>query len=106
MQKHWSESMKTHWNKQQEPISERLRDPDQILAVTNKKTMMYNPRTKQTALIMEVFIVDQDEKSVENGYSMEEDRWVEYVTEKGPLEDFSVDLDDEGWIWHDELEVQ
>jgi len=94
------------WNKRHEPISERLRDPDEILNVTNKKTMIYNPNTKQTALIMEVFVVEQDENSIENGYSIDEDRWVEYVTDEGPLEDFSVDLDDEGWIWHDELEVQ
>ena len=47
----------TQWNKRQEPISERLRDPDQILEVVSV----------------------------------------------GPKEDFSVDLDDEGWIWHDEL---
>ena len=94
------------WNKRHEPISERLRDPDEILNVTNKKTMIYNPKTKQTALIMEVFVVEQDENSIENGYTVDEDRWVEYVTDEGPLEDFSVDLDDEGWLWHDELEAQ
>ena len=98
--------MKTHWNNRQEPISERLRDPDQILAVTKKKTMMYNTRTDQTALVMEVFVVEQDENSIKDGYTIDEDRWVEYVTDDGPKEDFSVDLDDEGWIWHDELEVQ
>jgi len=94
------------WNKRHEPISERLRDPDEILNVTNKKTMIYNPNTKQTALVMEVFVVEQDENSIENGYTVDEDRWVEYVTDQGPLEDFSVDLDDEGWLWHDELEAQ
>ena len=94
------------WNKRHEPISERLRDPDEILNVTNKKTMIYNPNTKQTALIMEVFVVEQDDNSLENGYTIDEDRWVEYVTDEGPLEDFSVDLDDEGWLWHDELEAQ
>ena len=88
--------MKTHWNKRQEPISERLRDPDEILTVTNKKTMMYNPRTAQTALVMEVFLVEQDEQSIEDGYTPDEDRWVEYVTDTGPQEDFSVGLDDEG----------
>ena len=94
------------WNKRHEPISERLRDPDEILNVTNKKTMIYNPNTKQTALVMEVFVVEQDKNSLENGYTVDEDRWVEYVTDEGPLEDFSVDLDDEGWLWHDELEAQ
>lgn len=98
--------MKTQWNKRQEPISARLRDPDEILSVTNKKTMMYNPRTLQTALVSEVFLVDVNEDTIAQGYTEDEDRWVEYVTDEGPREDFSVDLDDEGWIWHDELEVK
>ena len=98
--------MKTQWNKRQEPISARLRDPDEILSVTNKKTMMYNPRTSQTALVSEVFLVDVNEDTIAQGYTEDEDRWVEYVTDEGPREDFSVDLDDEGWIWHDELEVK
>jgi len=98
--------MNYQWNNRHEPISERLRDPDEILNVTNKKTMIYNPNTKQTALVMEVFVVEQDDNSLENGYTVDEDRWVEYVTDEGPLEDFSVDLDDEGWLWHDELEAQ
>ena len=96
----------TQWNQRQEPISERLRDSKEILKVTNKKTMMYNTQTDQTALVMEVFIVDQDEQSIADGYDPEEDRWVEYVTTDGPLEDFSVNLDDEGWIWYDELEIK
>jgi len=98
--------MKTHWNKKHEPISERLRDSAELTSVTEKKIMMYNPNTTQTALVMEVFIVDHDEHDMADGYSVDEDRWVEYVTDDGPMEDFSVDLDDEGWIWHDELEVQ
>ena len=98
--------MTTQWNERNEPISERLRDPYELQTVLNKKTMMFNPRTKQTALVMEVFLVDQDEKSIKEGYTEDEDRWVEYVTDDGPREDFSVDLDDEGWIWHDELETK
>ena len=98
--------MTTQWNERNEPISERLRDPYELQTVLNKKTMMFNPRTKQTALVMEVFLVDQDENSIKEGYTEDEDRWVEYVTDDGPREDFSVDLDDEGWIWHDELEIK
>ena len=98
--------MTTQWNERNEPISERLRDPYELQTVLNKKTMMFNPRTKQTALVMEVFLVDQDEESIKEGYTEDEDRWVEYVTDDGPREDFSVDLDDEGWIWHDELETK
>ena len=97
----------TQWNKRQEPISERLRDPDEILQVVNEKTMIYNAKSGDTAIISEVFLVDQDEHSISEGYSVDEDRWVEYITTAdGPKEDFSVDLDDEGWIWHDELETK
>ena len=98
--------MTTQWNERNEPISERLRDSEELQTVLSKKTMMFNPRTKQTALVMEVFLVDQDEESIKEGYTEDEDRWVEYVTDDGPREDFSVDLDDEGWIWHDELETK
>ena len=98
--------MKTQWNKRQEPISARLRDPDELFFVTNKKTMMYNTRTSQTAIVSEVFLVDVNEDTISQGYTEDEDRWVEYVTDEGPREDFSVNLDDEGWIWHDELEVK
>ena len=93
----------TTWNQQLEPISERLRDPDEINIISHTKPMIYNTKTKQTAIISEVFIVEQDENSIELGYTFEEDRFVEYITDEGPKEDFSVDLDDEGWIWHDEL---
>ena len=93
------------WNSQHEPISSRLRDPDEILKVVQEKTMIYNSRTGDTAIISDVFLVEQDEHSIQEGYSIDEDRWVEYITTKeGPMEDFSVDLDDEGWIWHDELQ--
>jgi len=92
------------WNTRQEPISERLRDPEEILRVVKDKTLMYNPQSGETAIISEVFLVDQDENSIKEGYTIEEDRWVEYITAThGPKESFSVDLDEEQWIWHDEL---
>ena len=93
----------TTWNQQLEPISERLRNPEELAAISDTTVLMYNTRTKQTAIISEVFIVEQDENSIDQGYTIEEDRFVEYITDEGPKEDFSVDLDDEGWIWHDEL---
>ena len=62
-----------------------------------------NKISKNTALIANVFEVEHDDQSLEDGYCEEEDRWVEYITETGPQEDFSVDLDDEGWIWLDEI---
>lgn len=96
--------MTTQWNKKLEPISERLRDSDEILQVVKNKTMIYNPTNGDTAIISEVFLVEQDEHSIKEGYTEEEDRYVEYITtSSGPQEHYSVDLDDEGWIWHDEL---
>jgi len=65
--------MKTQWNKREEPISERLRDPDEILQVVENKTMMLNKITGDTALISDVFEVHQDEESVKGGYDMDED---------------------------------
>ena len=98
--------MKIQWNKRQEPISERLRDSIEILQIVENKTMMLNKITGDTALISDVFEVHQDEQSLKDGYNMDEDRWVEYITAtNGPKEDFSVDLDDSGWIWYDELET-
>tara|TARA_B100000575_G_C23079482_1_gene621871 strand:+ start:1041 stop:1337 length:297 start_codon:yes stop_codon:yes gene_type:complete len=98
--------MKNQWNNLQEPISERLRNADEILRVVNEKTMMYNKNSGDTAIISEVFIVDQDEHSIKEGYTIEEDRWVEYITSEGPKENFSVDLDEDNWVWHDELETK
>ena len=93
------------WNTKTEPISERLRNPDEIMKVVHDKTMMYNPSNGDTAIISDVFLVEQDEHSIKGGYTIDEDRWVEYITgANGPKEDFSVDLDDEGWLWYDELE--
>lgn len=84
-----------------EPISSRLRDDVQLDYVNNNKIMIYNSRTKQTAIVLDVFIVDPAKDRPEE---WEEDRFVEYTTEEGVHKDFSVDLDDEDWIWHDELE--
>lgn len=96
---------KTMWNKREEPITARLRDSYGILQVVENKTMMLNKITGDTALVSDVFEVHQDKDSITDGYTIDEDRWVEYITTiDGPKEDFSVDLDDAGWIWHDELE--
>lgn len=95
--------IKSEWNKREEPISERLRDSSELDKVIVENTMMYNPSFKQIAIIMDVFEVDLDPDNMIDGYSSEEDRYVEYVTEDGPKADFSVDLDDEGWLWQSEL---
>ena len=47
-----------NWNKKEEPISERLRDDEQIHYVNNNHTLMYNPKTRETGLVLDVFIVD------------------------------------------------
>ena len=89
------------WNMAQEPISERLRDNEQLHLVQYNKTMMYHEGTGETALIMDVWCVDPVPN---NDASIEEDRYVRYTTTDSVKEDFSVDLDDEGWLWYDELE--
>ena len=89
-----------NWNKNEEPISNRLRDDSELELIQNNKSMMYHIPTQQTALIMDVWIVDRvpDDES-----TWEEDRYVRYTTETSVKEDFAVDLDDEGWLWHDEI---
>lgn len=93
------------WNRRNEPISERLRSQDQLNTLSNSNPGIYNPNTNQSAIISQVFIVEPDQNSFDDDgfYHMDEDRWVEYVTDDGPREDYSVDLDDEGWLWLDEL---
>ena len=88
-----------NWNKREEPISERLRDEKQIHVVNNNHTLMYNPKTKETGLILDVFVVDPIEP-----FDQEEDRYVESTVAHDLRKDWSVDLDDEGWIWQDQME--
>ena len=90
-----------NWNKKEEPISERLRDDIQIHYVNNNHTLMYNPRTKETGLILDVFVVD-----IELEEDVDEDRFVEYTVGDDYRKDWSVDLDDDGWIWQDQMETK
>ena len=90
-----------NWNKKEEPISERLRDDTQIHYVNNNHTLMYNPRTQETGLILDVFIVD-----IELEEDVDEDRFVEYTVADDLRKDWSVDLDDDGWIWQDQMETK
>ena len=92
-----------NWNKDEEPIANRLRDDDELHIIQNNKSMMYHEPSKQTALIMDVWIVDPVE---DDPSTMEEDRFVRYTTEDSIKEDFAVDLDDEGWLWHDQLTME
>ena len=89
------------WNRGQEPISERLRDDNQLSFVQEQKMMMYHKDTGRSALIMDVWWVEP----VSGDFaSIEEDRYIRYTTGDAIKEDYSVDLDDEGWLWCDELE--
>ena len=89
-----------NWNINEEPIANRLRDDDELHIIQNNKSMIYHKQSKQTALIMDVWIVDPVE---DDPSTIEEDRFVRYTTESSIKEDFAVDLDDEGWLWHDQL---
>lgn len=94
--------MKTPWNKHYEPISSRLRDDNELPRLVENRALIFNPNTEETAIIVEVFKVSYEENNPDDEYESEEDRWVEYITPSGPREDFSVDLDDEGWLWVDQ----
>lgn len=89
------------WNMAQEPISERLRNKEELEFVQENKMLMYHQPTGQTALIMDVWCVDP---TPGDDTTIEEDRWIRYTTADAIKEDYSVDLDDEGWLWYDELE--
>lgn len=92
------------WNKRTEPISERLRDEKQLSILCEMNPGIYNPNTKQSAIISQIYVVDPEAHGFEDDFSnYDEDRWIEYVTDDGPREDYSIDLDDEGWLWLDEL---
>ena len=89
------------WNVCSDPISTRLRDDDELRVIQNNKTMIYHEPTKTTALIMDIWIVEPlPEKPWE---TTGEDRYVRYTTENTIKEEFSIDLDDDGWLWFDEL---
>jgi len=62
--------------------------------------MMYHEPTKMTALIMDVWVVDPVPGEDD---TIEEDRYVRYTTENEVKSDYAVDLDDEGWVWYDEI---
>ena len=48
-------------------------------------------------MVVDVFVVDPIKDPFDCGD--EEDRYVNYVTNEEYRRDWSVDLDDEGWIW-------
>ena len=91
------------WNMFDEPIAARLRDDDELNVVQNNKTMLYHEPSGVTALIMDVWKVEPIKEYPE---SIHEDRYIRYTTEHAIKEDFSVDLDDEGWLWYDEMKQE
>ena len=88
------------WNLTTEPISNRLRDDCELNLFQNNKSMIYHEGTKETALIMDVWIVEPIPDRPE---TYAEDRYIRYTTESEVRQDFAIDLDEEGWIWYDEL---
>ena len=89
------------WNTLEDPISSRLRDNDELNVIQNNKTMIYHEPTGVTALVMDIWEVPPLRGQPD---TIQEDRYVEYATEHAVKQDFSIDLDEEGWIWLDELQ--
>ncbi|HIJ10619.1 TPA: hypothetical protein HA278_01050 [Candidatus Woesearchaeota archaeon] len=89
------------WNALEEPISNRLRDGLELNIIQNTKTMMYHEPTGVTALVMDIWEVPPVKGQPE---TLQEDRYVRYTTVDTIKEDFSIDLDNEGWLWFDELQ--
>ena len=88
------------WNLTGDPIASRLRDQEELQSVQENHSMIYHEPTKMTALIMDVWVVDPVPGEDD---TIEEDRYVRYTTENEVKSDYAVDLDDEGWLWYDEL---
>ena len=89
------------WNALEEPISNRLRDGLELNIIQNTKTMIYHEPTGATALVMDIWKVPPIKGQPE---TLQEDRYVRYTTVDTIQEDFSIDLDNEGWLWFDELQ--
>ncbi len=89
------------WNALQDPISLRLRDDDELDIIQKNKTMLYHEPTNTTALVMDVWIVPPVKDQPD---TIKEDRYVRYTTETSVEEAFSIDLDEDGWLWFDEIE--
>lgn len=88
------------WNQEMEPIASRLRNDDQLHLIQENHAMIYHEPTKMTALIMDVWVVEPVPGEDD---TIEEDRYVRYTTENEVKSDYAVDLDQEGWMWYDEI---
>ena len=89
------------WNALEDPISTRLRDNDELDVIQNNKTMLYHEPSGVTALVMEIWEVPPLKDQPD---TIQEDRYIQYATEFEIKEDFSIDLDEDGWLWFDELQ--
>lgn len=88
------------WNMTGDPIASRLRNQNELQLVQDNHAMIYHEPTKITALIMDVWVVEPIPGEDD---TIEEDRYIRYTTENEVKSDYAVDLDDEGWLWYDEL---
>ena len=105
-----------NWNSYINPISTRLRDEDALMEICENNNMIYHPPTGSTAVIIDVYIVDVEENireamdSCMNPFDVtneafvddQEDRYLHYLSDEQIYEDFSIALDEEGWVWADE----
>ena len=88
------------WNLAGSPIANRLRNQKELQLIQDSHAMIYHEETKMTAIIMDVWIVDP---IPEEDDTIEEDRYVRFTTESEVRSDYAVNLDDEGWLWYDEI---
>ena len=88
------------WNLTQDPIANRLRNQEQLHLVQDNHAMIYHEPTKMTALMMDVWVVEPIPGEDD---TVAEDRYIRYTTENEVKSDYAVDLDEEGWLWYDEI---
>ena len=95
--------MTKEWNLTPDPIATRLRNDKELHLVQNNKSLIYHQESKQTALIMDIWVVAPVPGEPD---TIEEDRFVRYTTDSEVRSDYAVDLDDQGWIWYDGITAE
>ena len=68
-----------------EPISTTMRNDSELELIVDNNPLMYNPKTGQTALVVDVFIVDPINDPFDAG--SEEDRFVNYISPHAYLDE-------------------
>ena len=93
------------WNDRYLPISSRMQDQEELLKILEGNSLIYNPKLNQTAVILEVYIMDdvQDENDIHDLTDELENRYVVCLWENQIIKGFSIEIDDDGWIWAEEV---